>query len=103
MASGSDRNPIIIGGLPSQVPDFDPEETQEWLDSLDAAIDERGRERARYLMLRLIERAREKRVAVPEMRSTDYVNTIPTRPSRSSRATRRSSAGSSTRPAGTRP
>ncbi|MFJ9853998.1 pyruvate dehydrogenase (acetyl-transferring), homodimeric type [Streptomyces sp. NPDC101150] len=79
MASGSDRNPIIIGGLPSQVPDFDPEETQEWLDSLDAAVDERGRERARYLMLRLIERAREKRVAVPEMRSTDYVNTIATR------------------------
>src|SRR5688500_20325516 len=30
-------------------------------------------------MLRLIERAREKRVAVPEMRSTDYVNTIPTK------------------------
>ncbi|MGP4110511.1 pyruvate dehydrogenase (acetyl-transferring), homodimeric type [Streptomyces sp. 4N509B] len=79
MASGSDRNPIIIGGLPSQVPDFDPEETQEWLDSLDAAVDQRGRERARYLMLRLIERAREKRVAVPEMRSTDYVNTIATR------------------------
>ncbi|MEE4543756.1 pyruvate dehydrogenase (acetyl-transferring), homodimeric type [Streptomyces sp. V4-01] len=79
MASGSDRNPIIIGGLPSQVPDFDPEETAEWLDSLDAAIGERGRERARYLMLRLIERAREKRVAVPEMRSTDYVNTIATR------------------------
>ncbi|MCM2578060.1 pyruvate dehydrogenase (acetyl-transferring), homodimeric type [Streptomyces meridianus] len=79
MASGSDRNPIIIGGLPSQVPDFDPEETQEWLDSLDAAVDERGRERARYLMLRLIERARAKRVAVPEMRSTDYINTIATR------------------------
>nr|WP_223267627.1 pyruvate dehydrogenase (acetyl-transferring), homodimeric type [Streptosporangium nondiastaticum] len=68
-----------MGGLPSQVPDFDPEETQEWLDSLDAAVDERGRERARYLMLRLIERAREKRVAVPEMRSTDYVNTIATK------------------------
>ncbi|MFF4183805.1 pyruvate dehydrogenase (acetyl-transferring), homodimeric type [Streptomyces sp. NPDC001691] len=79
MASGSDRNPIIIGGLPSQVPDFDPEETREWLDSLDAAVDERGRERARYLMLRLIERAREKRVAVPEMRSSDYVNTIATK------------------------
>ncbi|KOU41559.1 pyruvate dehydrogenase [Streptomyces sp. WM6378] len=65
--------------MPSQVPDFDPEETQEWLDSLDAAVDERGRERARYLMLRLIERAREKRVAVPEMRSSDYVNTIATK------------------------
>src|SRR5690242_21884628 len=79
VASASDRNPIIIGGLPSQVPDFDPEETQEWLDSLDAAVDQRGRERARYLMLRLIERAREKRVAVPEMRSTDYGNTIATK------------------------
>ncbi|GHJ37905.1 pyruvate dehydrogenase (acetyl-transferring), homodimeric type [Streptomyces sp. TS71-3] len=79
MASGSDRNPIIIGGLPSQVPDFDPEETQEWLDSLDAAVDERGRERARYLMLRLMERARERHVAVPEMRSSDYVNTIATK------------------------
>ncbi|MFI6348806.1 pyruvate dehydrogenase (acetyl-transferring), homodimeric type [Streptomyces sp. NPDC050560] len=73
------RAPIIIGGLPSQVPDFDPEETQEWLDSLDAAIKERGPERARYLMLRLFERAREKRVALPESRSTDYVNTIATR------------------------
>ncbi|WP_431033165.1 pyruvate dehydrogenase (acetyl-transferring), homodimeric type [Streptomyces sp. P6-2-1] len=74
-----DPTPIIIGGLPSQVPDFDPEETQEWLDSLDAAIDARGSERARYLMLRLIERAREKRVAVPEARGTDYVNTIATK------------------------
>ncbi|WP_016906652.1 pyruvate dehydrogenase (acetyl-transferring), homodimeric type [Streptomyces xiaopingdaonensis] len=79
MASASDRTPIIIGGLPSQVPDFDPEETEEWLASLDEAVDERGRDRARYLMLRLIERAREKRVAVPEVRSTDYVNTIATK------------------------
>ena len=79
MASGPERNPIIIGGLPSQVPDFDPEETQEWLDSLDAAVDARGPERARYLMLRLMQRARERHVAVPEMRSSDYVNTIATR------------------------
>lgn len=78
MASGSDRNPIIIGGLPSQIPDIDQEETGEWLESLDAVVDTRGRERARYLMLRLMERARELSVAVPEMRSTDYINTIPT-------------------------
>ncbi|MFI7273115.1 pyruvate dehydrogenase (acetyl-transferring), homodimeric type [Streptomyces sp. NPDC049879] len=79
MASGSDRNPIVMGGLPSQVPDLDPEETQEWLDSLDAAVDERGRERARYLMLRLIERAREKQVAVPQARVTDHLNSIATK------------------------
>ena len=40
-------------------------------------VDERGRERARYVMLRLLERAREKQVGVPALRSTDYINTIP--------------------------
>ena len=40
-------------------------------------LDDRGRERARYVMLRLLERAREKQVGVPALRSTDYINTIP--------------------------
>src|SRR4051794_10480420 len=40
-------------------------------------VDERGRSRARYLMLRLLERAREQNVGVPALRSTDYINTIP--------------------------
>src|SRR5580704_3865758 len=37
----------------------------------------RGSGRARYLMLRLLERAREQQVGVPGLRSTDYINTIP--------------------------
>ena len=37
-----------------------------------------GQQRARYLMLRLLERARERHVGVPSLTSTDYVNTIPT-------------------------
>ena len=36
-----------------------------------------GRNRARYLMLSLLQRAREKQVGVPSLRSTDYINTIP--------------------------
>ncbi len=48
----------ILNGIPSQLPDIDPEETQEWIDSLDAVLDEKGRTRARYVMLKLIERAR---------------------------------------------
>ncbi len=40
-------------------------------------LDDRGRDRARYVMLRLLERAREKQVGVPALRSTDYINTIP--------------------------
>ncbi|KWX00169.1 pyruvate dehydrogenase (acetyl-transferring), homodimeric type [Carbonactinospora thermoautotrophica] len=77
MASGRERFSIISDGLPSQLPDIDPEETREWLESLDAVIDERGRQRARYVMLRLLERSRERQVGVPALRSTDYINTIP--------------------------
>ena len=36
-----------------------------------------GATRARYLMLRLLERSREQQVGVPSLRSTDYINTIP--------------------------
>ncbi|MDN5892534.1 MAG: pyruvate dehydrogenase (acetyl-transferring), homodimeric type [Nocardioides sp.] len=69
--------PVIHEGLPTQLPDIDPEETREWLNSFDAMAEGRGRERARYLMLRLLERAREKQVGVPALRSTDYINSIP--------------------------
>ncbi len=41
-------------------------------------LDAAGQQRARYLMLQLLGRARERRVAVPSLFSTDYVNTIPT-------------------------
>jgi pyruvate dehydrogenase E1 component len=73
----SGRRAVIHEGLPTQLPDIDPEETQDWLESLDAMLDERGRDRARYVMLKLLERAREKQVGVPALRSTDYINTIP--------------------------
>jgi pyruvate dehydrogenase E1 component len=72
-----DRFSIITDGLPNQLPDIDPDETREWLESLDAAVDSDGRQRARYLMLKLLERARERQVGVPGLRSTDYINTIP--------------------------
>ena len=72
-----DRFNIITDGLPSQLPDTDPEETREWIESLDAAVDSDGRRRARFLMLKLLERARERQVGVPALRSTDYINTIP--------------------------
>ncbi len=67
----------ILNGIPSQLPDIDAEETQEWLDSLDGVIDEGGRTRARYVMLKLLERARQRQVGVPSLTATDYINTIP--------------------------
>ncbi|WP_370328248.1 pyruvate dehydrogenase (acetyl-transferring), homodimeric type [Euzebya sp.] len=63
--------------MPTQLPDVDPAETREWIDSLEAVVSHHGRERARYLMLRLLEKSREIGVGVPALRSTDYINTIP--------------------------
>jgi pyruvate dehydrogenase E1 component len=77
VASGRQRFSIISDGLPSQLPDINPDETREWLESLDTVIKTEGRTRARYVMLRLLERAREQQVGVPSLRSTDYINTIP--------------------------
>jgi pyruvate dehydrogenase E1 component len=77
VASGRQRYSIITDGLPNQLPDIDPDETKEWLESFDTVVRTRGRARARYVMLRLLERAREQQVGVPGLRSTDYINTIP--------------------------
>jgi pyruvate dehydrogenase E1 component len=77
VTSVPERPPIIIGGIPSQLPDVDPDETAEWMDSLDAVIEHGGKQRARYLMLRLIERSQERQVGVASLRNTDYINTIP--------------------------
>ncbi|MGB3663036.1 MAG: pyruvate dehydrogenase (acetyl-transferring), homodimeric type, partial [Mycolicibacter algericus] len=74
----ADRVRVIREGVASYLPDIDPEETSEWLESFDGLVARSGPARARYLMLRLLERAGEQRVAIPALTSTDYVNTIPT-------------------------
>src|SRR4051794_8862200 len=74
---GGQPRSVITSGLPSQLIDTDPDETQEWVDSLDAVVDNAGRGRARYLMLKMLERSREQQGAVPSLLSTDYINTIP--------------------------
>jgi len=74
----SDRVRVIRDGVASYLPDIDADETSEWLESFDDLLTRSGPARARYLMLRLLERAGEQRVAIPALTSTDYVNTIPT-------------------------
>lgn len=60
-----------------QLPDIDPTETQEWLDSLDALVGSAGKERARFLIGRLMERANELQVGIPLAVNTPYINSIP--------------------------
>ena len=75
---GDSNFPLIRDGVASYLFDADPEETKEWMDSLDGLLEDSSPERARYLMLRLLERATAKRVPLPSLTSTDFVNTIPT-------------------------
>ncbi len=72
-----DEGGPVLNGLPTNLPDTDPDETGEWIESLDGLIEKGGRNRARYVMLRLLDRAREKQIGVPSLTATDYVNTIP--------------------------
>jgi pyruvate dehydrogenase E1 component len=68
---------MIFDGHVHQLPDIDPTETQEWLDSLDAVVDTHGKTRARFLLSRLLARANASQVSFPATVSTPYVNTIP--------------------------
>ncbi|QHN35795.1 pyruvate dehydrogenase (acetyl-transferring), homodimeric type [Gordonia pseudamarae] len=76
--AAKNRVRVIREGVASYLPDIDPEETGEWLDSFDQLLTAAGPGRARYLLLRMLERANEKNVSIPALTSTDYVNTIPT-------------------------
>ena len=56
--------------------DTDPSETNEWLQSLDAALQHAGPVRAKYLLNSLLKHAHEKNVPISSIRNTDYINTI---------------------------
>src|SRR5438552_3531765 len=62
--------------LPSNLGDVDPQETADWLASLDAVIQNRGAGRARYLLARLVERAHAAGAAPAYTANTPYINTI---------------------------
>mgnify|MGYP000228726901 FL=1 len=64
-------------GYRQQLPDRDPQETEEWIDSIASIIDLKGDERARYLLQTLIREARDRNIAIPLLTNSPYVNTIP--------------------------
>ncbi len=58
-------------------PDIDPEETREWLEALEAVLENEGTERAHYLIESLVDKARRSGAYLPYSANTAYVNTIP--------------------------
>jgi pyruvate dehydrogenase E1 component len=77
VANDPTRDSLLAGGLPTQYVDTNPQETAEWLDSLDSLIANGGEHRARHVMLSLLRHSSEKNIGLPSLRSTDYINTIP--------------------------
>ncbi len=63
--------------IPSLPTDPDAQETQEWLDALEAIVEQEGPERAHYLIEKQIELARASGINIPYSANTAYVNTIP--------------------------
>jgi len=59
-----------------QLPDIDPEETSEWLASFDQLVEQEGESRARFLVYKLLKRARQLHVGLPPLTQTRYINTI---------------------------
>jgi len=58
-----------------QLFDADPEETQEWVDALDGVLETGGPERARFLLRRVLKRARMQHLGI-DVIETPYINTI---------------------------
>jgi pyruvate dehydrogenase E1 component len=56
--------------------DGDPQETREWLEALDALIAAEGPARATFVLKQLLQHARTRRVPLPQVLNTPYLNTI---------------------------
>ena len=56
--------------------DRDPAETREWLDAFESLVREGGAERATFILRKLLDEARARRVKLPPVFNTPYCNTI---------------------------
>ncbi|HXL41355.1 MAG TPA: pyruvate dehydrogenase (acetyl-transferring), homodimeric type [Actinomycetota bacterium] len=60
-----------------QLPDPYPDETAEWLSAINDVLENQGRQRARYLLTRILHLARQRQIGLPSLLQTDYINSIP--------------------------
>ena len=67
---------MYVDEFKQQLPDIDQGETSEWIDSLDQVVEDEGETRARFLLFKLLKRARQLQVGLPPLTNTRYINTI---------------------------
>src|SRR4029450_7752545 len=74
----SDEREQVTGrGAVRHLPDTEPDETRDWLDSLSDVVEREGAARARFLLRKVLSHAGALDAGLPPLPSTDYVNTIP--------------------------
>ncbi len=61
----------------TETQDLDPQETDEWLEAIDAVVENEGPERAHFLIEKLIDKVRRSGAYLPYTPNTAYLNTIP--------------------------
>ena len=66
----------LLSEFKRQLPDADPAETQEWIQALDDVLRTQGRERADFLLRKVLKRARQLRVGLPGLVQSRYINTL---------------------------
>ena len=68
--------PMYFDEFKHQLPDIDPAETDDWLNSLDQVVAQEGESRARFIIYKLLKRARQLQGGLPPLTQTRYINTI---------------------------
>ncbi len=67
---------LYLDEFKHQLPDLDEQETTDWVRSLDDVVEQEGETRARFLLFKLLKRARQLQVGLPPLTNTRYINTI---------------------------
>jgi pyruvate dehydrogenase E1 component len=70
------RSEMYLDEFKHQLPDIDEGETNDWIRSLDDVVAQEGETRARFLLFKLLKRARQLQVGLPPLTNTRYINTI---------------------------
>ncbi len=77
--AGPDRDGVAepSGGSRVEVPDSDPDETEEWIDAFESVLATAGPERVHFLLKKLITKGHQEGIRLPFNANTPYVNSIP--------------------------
>src|SRR5262245_57542259 len=68
--------PSPLDAFKRQLPDPDPQETTEWIEALDDIVEHVGKERAYFLLRKVLKRARQLDLGLGYLVNTPYINTI---------------------------